>query len=376
MRHATDELNPHVHTDEHHNAPERHAPCETAIEETLLFPEQKASDEAPAQTQSDKGRRTSTDGHMRLLTQYLATTTVVCATAGAVILPIASAPAATIDHEDIGYSTYECILTTEEEDLEVIIENMLGDVLFSAPLEEEGTHTIRADALLPEERYQLRLLNDNGRERFTHTFSTDPFLTFGAANGGTTPLILHESLRDDSATAIDMSLMLFDSRGGDFSSCIYRGEAGEGIYLYTDGLYQDTYTLQLMIHPPDSEPIIYQKTYEAQGKRMLSYSVTHTMGDGSFDGPVAQLTFTYEQGDIPPYTISFASAEHLTDFTVYYSFDSAEITQEGNDIIITLTDPLIEGDYRISLWGTYTAEGEWTQDNEIWTGTLHVTPVE
>ncbi len=377
MRYPYDEHNPHNFTDEFLRAEDTPpATNEKQTEEELFRANEQCETEEIPTKNDNAGRHGSNGGNAHLLTRLLSTSTVVCVTATAVVIPITAAPTANIEAEQIGYATYACMLTTKEKGMTVLVENQEGEDIYTVLLEDKGTHPLRVEGLFPEEDYHLRLLTEDGKERLSHIFTTDAYISLGDETNGAIPLILHEELRATLSSQIefmDVSLRLSNTRGWDFSANLIWDPLGDCM-LYTEGLYQDSYLLEMHLYRGDDEPIIYRKLFDAGALSPLAYDVTlDTQAIGDY--PV-QLNLVKAAGEMLPYTEFEVSVENIQDPAESLRIEPAQVMVTDTGIYISLTDPPLPGNYIIYLWGSYTTEDGEVRYNEIWQSPLYVESTE
>ncbi len=372
MRYPYDEQNSHATADELSPAEEPMCPAEymPEVETHKVGGENPTVTEIPTEDKHHGTTPSSDVGRRRQPAAFLSTTAVVCVTATAVILPTALTSAVDISllggSEDIGYSTYACVLMTEEEDLEAIIENRYGTAIATQALDAPGEHALSAEGLLPEEDYRLLVTDADGDEQFSHTFTTDAFLFLGEEADGIIPFTLHEDLSAEllsGQSPMDIGLMLYSSTRGDYSSNLIWDPSAES-YLLTDGLYRDRYSIEMTLYPPDKEPVVYETHLEAGTLTPLSYDLT--LGSITDGGPPTLLTLTYLIGDIDPYeAFSFEIVRAQEDPYFYLPIREEQIVLLGSDYSLSLNEPLAADDYILQMWGEYLGTDGYTRYNCI-----------
>ncbi len=310
---------------------------------------------------------------VRLLSQYVASITAVTVVAGTTILappsesPPPPLPTFVIEREAIGLHDYQAIVTKENADdltLQVVLTTADGEILDEAPLPADGV-LIYAD-LANETSYTVRLQDETQTELFTHTFTTDPFVTLTEESNDTLLLTIHEEI----PLGTDVSFELLDGEGKSFRDNVYSVMLDDGrgdvenwdstdssqfnptfaYYLFKEGLYTGEYTLQFISYPPDIEnELVYETKVTLGDLSPLRYTPT-------VDGAGGTVTLTYLEGDLGPYTELSADLYQGESYGGYV--DTADMTfDDDGSISFPISSDWTTGTYTLYLIGNYQQDG-------------------
>ncbi len=214
--------------------------------------------------------------------------------------------------------------------------------------------TVSFGLLPPETAFTMAVVDESGNEWYAGAFSTPAFVTVGEPTDGQIPFTLHESL-----AGTDVGLRLIDSRGLDFSANImFDPEATN--YVYTNGLFADTYILEATCYFEPDVPTVLEKEITLGSGVAPDFVATAANGE---------LTLTLTAGDVAPY-VSFEV--ELEQNGVYRTISYEMIGYENGVLTATLPAEITGGTYRITLWG-FTGDPSSTMSNEIWKGEITVT---
>ncbi len=318
-------------------------------------------------------KKTEQERNVKLLSQYVAGIATVTAAAvvtlvGAIVLPTSPAPSFAIDDEEIGLTSFQCNVDVKNPDglaFHAVLTDAEGQALGAYSLSEDGT--LLVEDLLPETEYALCILDEQGQEHFSYSFTTAPFVTLTyLEEGNAAMLTLHESLNAE----YDLSLKLYDGEGKDFSSNLYidllpgaepptdsdssfdstvdsAPEIPTAYYLAFDGLYIGEYTLSATQYLPDDEELTYEKKLHLGTLQSLQYEVT-------VDGEEEEIVFQYLSGELGAYQLDWAE---LIQDELYYYVDAQDIRIDGNEVYISIPPEWERGTYTLYLGGSiYTNE--------------------
>ncbi len=375
MKIPAQDRNPQAFLDERQNATEIQTQTELQNNAEFLTPtEQISSEELPSPTltksptQRERREKESQERQQKLLSQYMvmavAATFTVAVSVG--VLPLAKPapkPTFTVQAENIGLTAFACDLYIENTDQLTLQATLTqgGENLRELPLTGTGVQSLGFENLLPENEYTVQVVDQEGKAYFSHSFTTDPFVTFFEPTEGKRAFALHEEI----SLQYDTSIALFSEDGREFSNIMFDPEGTN--YLYETGLYAGEYFFTATLFLPEAEePTVYQKkmtlgdltplVYTAEVNTFLDYplSLVKTAGD----------TFTYEN-----FSIVLSQGEN---YEVYHYIDTADIIVEGDRIEASLPADIAAGTYDIRLTGEIAVEDNLFY-NEIWKGTITVT---
>ncbi len=284
-------------------------------------------------------------------------------------------PSFSIEEESAGLTDYQGVLQTRFTDgltLETALLTPEGEVFSQAPLATDGI--IAYTGLSPDTEYTLLVQDETQTALFSHTFKTEPFLTFTDAGNGSRLITLHEAI----SAGTDNSFELYDSEGKAFRDSIYsvmiddgRGDLGGGeasdtselnptfaYYLYEGGLYAGEYTLRLTVYPPDGEN---GTTYETQ---LTLGNLTPLDYTPTVDSEGGTITLTYNEGELGPYVDLCVEVYQGESFISYV--DTADLVfDDDGSIRISISADWTASAYTFYLMGNY-QEGEIYLYNQIY----------
>ncbi len=372
MHYSSDEFGSHHATEEFHAAEEAPRLPASPADDMNLSPaaEYERYEEIPL-TDTAPAKKENKIPPLSTLTRFLASATVTCAVTAAVVLPVAlapSAPPAHVTEQDIGYNAYTCVMETDEG---AALEVWLESEEYTSPVTSlsDTVTSLSFSDLMPQTDYRLWVIDEDGDKSLAHTFTTDPYVTFGTPRDNILPLILHEDLlKDLERTGGDAALHFLAEDGRDYSGHLVWDPQGESL-LYTNALHRGNYALSFIQYPPDKdEPIIYESYLTLGDLTPLSYDIAT-----SYDGDaLTQIDLTLTAGALAPYELSDISLEGADELGYYRSFYSDDLIIEGTRITVPLPEPPAAGRYIITVWAEYT-DGEEIRYCEIWQGELLVT---
>ncbi len=270
--------------------------------------------------------------------------------------------------EDIGLTTYSCVLSASDNDfdLQIVLTDSSGEQQTITAKKENGEYKLNFDDLEPETEYTLEATNQSGEERYVDTFSTEPFIYLEQEANGKINFALHPEI----AQGTDMGLELISESGGDFRSNVFLDYEflfdSKKNYIILDGLYNEIYDLRLLMYLLDvDEPIIYQKQLNLGVLTKLEYEVEFRTPEIMTDTPGTEVYAKYISGEVAPYSIVEISLEN-TQTGRYYFYDTIEVDQDNN-IILILPEEIEAGNYIVTISGVLETE-EYSLYNEIWKG--------
>ncbi len=346
MRFSMSEQNTHTVYDEYGRADEKNAFGENQINaehevsnELILTKEIQDTDSVKPRNSPEE----SNDGAKKIsaLTRYLSLISVSIAALLTAGLAYFSSPKITVRDELIGFNSYSCTMEFPDAQEELTAELKCGgEQIASLPISKgQEALDLKFDGLIPERDYTITFTDKDGKEQYSHSFKTDPFVSFAPESDGKITFALHKSLSSSEGMALDMGLWLYDSEGKDFSSTVYFDPEGTN-YIISEFLYSDTYLFTAEFYTPDSEePMSYTKELTAGIYAKPEFEMTKTD---------TELIFTLMSGDISFYTsfnVEISNDEH------YYSFSGEDITADGSNITAQLTQTIESGNYNVYIWG-------------------------
>ncbi len=336
---------------------------------------------------------------LRQMMQLLATTTVTVAVGGtAIIAPIVAPPATppqdeapsdnpsdnpsntpstdpenqqpTISmvkqNEVIGVFSYSCSLLTVDTDDELTakLTDASGQVETLSIIEQSDRYSVEFSNLAPETDYTLSVYDGLGNEYHSSIFKTQPFIVFSEPIEN----IINFTLSAEISFENDFILLFLDKDGKDFSSNLNFDFGGEtGNFIILDGLYSNDYVVHLELYTPSSdEPIVYEKSINLGSLTPIDYTLEY-VAPGFIDGH--QFNFTYNSGDIRPYTISQIE---IIDEATYNTFTITEFQSgNNNEIYATLYETIENGTYKVVVYGEYSST-EYSLFNQLWVGEITI----
>ncbi len=365
MNDSHNELNPHVLQDEHTGLNELNktgGEHDLANEEIFSPKERESYAEIPDQAEDGKKskRRADDSSNARLFSRLMPSAAVFLATGAALTMPLLSPSQLELQSEYISFDLYECVLYEEDEELslQATVKGKNGQTFTVTPTQEDGGYLITLQELLPETEYDLTVVDQKGKKRYSDTFTTEPFITLAQADQSRLSFSLHK----DIPILGDFILTMLSSDGRDFGSNIVLEDPYDQTlnYLYLEGLYKDDYTLRFEYFPPEKEnSVVFEKLVRLGSLTPLDYSAE--MADG-------QIYLRYASGDLLPYTPSDIMLTNTQTEQTYY-IDTLEVA--SNDVIATLAEQIEPGTYTVTLSGEYEGESCWLY-NQIWSGELTV----
>ncbi len=303
-----------------------------------------------------------------MITKYLATITAVATTTAIVVLPIVKNAQISVQNEDISFSSYSCTLIIEDNDqpLEAIIQDTFGETYEIVEIDAlDESVNMSFDDLLIDTQYNLSIVDDKGKVIKTHTFATQPIVTFGEIDGNRIPFTLHE----DVSEGIEYWACLV-ADGYEVNNVII--DTDNGNYIVLDGLYEDVYTFRFEYYVFDEEtmeftPIVYEK--EMTLGTLTKPTFNATFEPAIDDTTAGRYVIQYESGDISIYTAFEVEVNNLSNVLASEYMTGDMVYIDGNNIYATAQFGLEEGDYEITLWGSFEIDG-YTITNIIWRGVL------
>ncbi len=370
MRFSMTEQNPHSTTDEYGRAGEKNDYGENgqSMEFRPIDCEHHPIEEIQ-DTDKNKSavRGQSSDGATKIsaLTRYLSLITVSIAallTVGAAYF--SSAVKVTVANELISFNSYSCTVELEEsaEELTATLKSA-GDELESVPIAKgQVSFELKFDGLLPERDYIITFTDKNGKEQYSKSFRTDPFVSFAAEADGKIAFTLHKSLTSPDSMMLDMGLFLYDSEGKDFSSNVIFDPEAES-YIITEGLFTDSYSFNAAFYMPDAEePTVYKKPLSAGTYEKPEFEI--------FISEITLSQLTLISGDISAYNLFEVE---ISNDEQYYRFYGEDVTFDGTVISVQITQAIASGDYTVYIWGIRDTDGIYLS-NQIYKDSLTFTP--
>ncbi len=394
MRDTIQERSPHAFLEDYRFAEEWERGKENpaaeesfrAQEEFIVLREEGQTQASPVKEGKEKGKKENEGEKLKKLLQYFSTVAVtgaatVTLTVGAGVLasppPVTSSPppvvipqpSFSVEEERISYNGYQCLLKIEEgaEDYRLVLQAGGATVQEGTLPQGQTEYAFVAEGLSAEAEYTLRALSAEDEEVFSYDFTTDPFVVFGRTEEGRSYFTLHE----DITLAYDVGVRLYGKNGEDYSSLLYFDPQTEN-YLYLAATYQGEYTLELTEYPPDvEEGRTYRKQLTTGTLIPLSYELNTYPLDSSLDASPLNLMFTYQSGDLLPYTIERIELQNPLNGRVAYSIEKEYIGQEGDWITAQTVEAPQAGNYRVLLYGAC-MDGEYSVETLLWQGEITV----
>ncbi len=359
---------PHTYMDENHRPKEIVRSEEFQRARELV----KNKEFAPSQeiqrqyfSSSKKDDKQENQKKSKIITQYL-TSIATVVTAGAVVaVPILSKPSFDIGDEVIGYANYSCNLTidNEEDNLDVIIRDMFGEVYDVLDVDNLDSATIAIDNLEPDRSYEIVLQTDEGKEYQTYKFTTPSLVTFGEVESNRLPF----DIDVDASFATDMGARMFTSDGLSVDNIIYDGDVR---YIALDGLYMDTYVIEVAIYPMDKDPVI--QTVEMQLGTLIRPNFDISFEFLGLDTIWGEVTLAKLDGDMGQYTNFEVEFENVNDYNDRQTLSGESVALDGDNIILSLTNMLNVGTHSVTLYGEMEVDG-YTIQNIIFKGDISIT---
>ncbi len=364
MRFPLQDKNPQTLVDEWQESQELRGYTELQESQELTkSAEQFTADELPAPKLHLQGERTlrkkreEEQKKIQTLSKYVVATVAVtfssAVAVGAVKLvdepPVLPPPPAiifTATEQAVGFRDFSCAFTVDNPDglaVEGAVYTAAGTKVASEPLQETSGE-LSFDYLRPETDYVFRVEDSEGKEYFTSTFTTDPFVTF--TPDPTDPMKTQFTLHEDLSAGMDVGIDLFTVDGLSFSGNIVWDIEGVS-YVDRNALYVGEYRFVTIEYPTDLEgELYYEKSFTVEeGLERLSYDALITL-PGYTDGGIELY---YLAGDFGEYTnleLEIVQNEQ------YYFVATEEVSVDGNNIYAMIPDGLEEGNCQIIVWGS------------------------
>ncbi len=275
----------------------------------------------------------------------------------------------TLHAQTVGMNYVECLLKIEnasDAPLHLTFTHA-GEAQKSERIAEDVTeYVFTCKGLLPETQYVLNVFDEDGKDVFTHSFITDPFVTFTA--DPTDEGILHFSLHESfMTTEMDVGISLISPLGA-YVDAFSSGEIFSQGIIYLDALFygEHTFELKLFIPPEadengeipvdgDWEEFQYQKKLTVGNLQPLKYNVT---SDGT------TLHFEYLSGNADGYGSAeirlYQNEEFVGSFTSdVYDGESFEGALDGG----------LSGEFEIIMTAEFEIDGH-AFYNELWKGSV------
>ncbi len=332
--------------------------------ETFTFTSNPSPPEA--QDSSAKQKTPSTDMQKLKHLLSLLSGAVVTATTGVMILNPILSPKLTLQSQDVSFNKYECVI--ENKDLiGGLTATLTGENGESYTLElpsDNRNCNLTFNYLTPEVEYSLTVSDKNGKKHYENKFETEPFITFNDVSANAKNF----SLNSDVLIENDFMLRLLNSKGDDFSSNLLFDNLHDATanFLYLDGLFKDSYTIEFQSYLGDEEPLIYTKTLDLGTLAPLKYTVAYSPPETA-DGSL--LTLTYVEGDIYLYQIDQIILINLEYDDWIFIYD---LQADGNDVYATITDSVVAGNYKVIVNGLIENE-EYYLYNDIFSTEITIT---
>ncbi len=377
MDYQEQEKNSHTLFDERSQSDEindTHGESLPQCDEVFISKELGKVDEVPDQGKENnspkkKGKDKGDSDRIKELTKWLSMTAVVVTAGTALVIPILSLPQLEGKEEYVGFDCYECVFYTDEElELTATVKDEKGEQFTTVVAQDGEAYYLYLDELSPDTGYQLTVVDEKGKKRYSDEFITDPFIKIEEIDQTKLAFALHEDISLDT----DFRLMFLSSDGRDFESNMVWDNPYDitANFIYLDGLYKDEYVVRFeRFLPEQDQPIVYEKNISLGTLNKLEYTAAVSIADGVLDA-TSNINLMYVSGDVAPYSPIEIRLTNKSTGQEYYMSDVLMPT-DSLDLTVTPTEQIEAGDYTITLYGFYESE-EFSLYNEIWQGELIV----